>query len=165
MKQDKEDSVKEEREFNFCIARYWNSEGGQLAVYTYGSQVHYGTMGSALELLSHVCAKQPSSEYFICEVVPESQLAAQSEQIRQLQEEVDYWKGLKEEWDERAWRSLKKCSELESLLSSEKERHGQTFDAGVTRGIWEMVRNTCTPPPDKSTYLSSLTQTDVKTEK
>lgn len=91
-------------------------------------------------------------------MVPESLLAAQSDQIRLLQEEVVKWK-----------RTVVHVSDenkqLESLLSAEKEKHGEiakeAFDIAEYYKIIEMDEYLT----DKSTYLSSLTQTDVKTEK
>jgi hypothetical protein len=43
-----------EEKFNYCIAREWESNTEALNVYTYGSQVKYGTRGEAEEFLEYV---------------------------------------------------------------------------------------------------------------
>jgi hypothetical protein len=148
MKQDKEDSVKDAEQEAEKLYPDW-------------------PQGTAF-----VCGRSAERNAYVeGRKVSVTQLAAQSEQIRQLQEEVkkekmqkDFWVSEFDRVRQLAKERSEKISELESLLSSEKEKHGQTWDAAVEWCFYKGSHNE-KYTADKSTYLSSLTQTDVKTEK
>ena len=59
-----------DKQFNYCIGRYWDNNDGAICVYAYGSQVHYGTLNDAIEFLNYVRQQNPerASEYKIFEV-------------------------------------------------------------------------------------------------
>jgi hypothetical protein len=58
-----------EEHFNYAIGRYWNGHTGGVCIYTYGNEVHYGTLENAQELLKYVNEKD-DNEYQIFEVTP-----------------------------------------------------------------------------------------------
>ena len=57
------------RVFSYVIARPWDTELSDcLCIYAYGSEVHYGTMQSAKDLLDHVLQISPGKDYSIYRV-------------------------------------------------------------------------------------------------
>jgi hypothetical protein len=55
-------------EFNYCIGRYWNGKDGSISVYTYHTQVHYGTQEDANGFLEYVKSKSPEHDWKIFEL-------------------------------------------------------------------------------------------------
>lgn len=63
--------MKKRKEFNFCIARYWETDSKQLCVYSILScEVLYGTKKYAREILKYVVETENDTSYFICKVKP-----------------------------------------------------------------------------------------------
>jgi hypothetical protein len=60
--------MKDEK-FNFCVGHYWEGNEGEIAVYAYHSEVHYGTMKEAKRFLKYV-KKQSDHKYQIFKVEP-----------------------------------------------------------------------------------------------
>jgi hypothetical protein len=173
MKQDKEDSVKDEQE---------QATPEEIKAIAETSLILY--IRKLKDCNSNALDKIVQLKHENADL--KTQLAAKSEQIRQLQTDLDIEKesawshrimreacetALAEarknlnEWREAFIEKSKRCEELESLLLAAKEKHGQiakeAFDIAEYYKIIEMDEYLT----DKSTYLSSLTQTDVKTEK
>lgn len=204
MKQDKEDSVKDEQPKNPPEVIYLQVEGSD-------------GFDEFKDLGGVTWCSDKINENDIPYVL-QSQLAAQSEQIRQLQESNEFLEKCRKRWAEASIKLKHRVEELKSLLSSEKEKHLSeawvscderlpginqvilaytgvvvmaryvakkvSWGLGEVEYQFERYTDSCegdrimmfhytnvtywkelTFPPDKSTYLSSLTQTDVKTEK
>ena len=57
------------KEFNYCIAYYWHrSENDALAVYPYGSEIHFGTQKDANEFLKYVKRKESDHDWKIFKI-------------------------------------------------------------------------------------------------
>jgi hypothetical protein len=61
----------EPEKFNYCVGRYWEGTTGALAVYAYGSQVHYDTKKDANAFLKYVKKQSPKHDYKIFRLVEE----------------------------------------------------------------------------------------------
>lgn len=59
----------EEISFNYSIGHYWVKDSGSIGVYTYGSEVHYGTWTSANKFLKYVKSKAPDHKWKIFQLV------------------------------------------------------------------------------------------------
>jgi len=69
-----EQSASELETFSFCVGRPWpkglgNSDGTSISVYTYGTEVHHGTMVDA-EAFRDYANEQTGEENFIYKLVP-----------------------------------------------------------------------------------------------
>jgi hypothetical protein len=59
------------KEFNYCIGHTWGKpDGAGIGVYTFGSEVHFGTLKSAEKLLKYVKKQSPEWDWKIHMVVP-----------------------------------------------------------------------------------------------
>lgn len=56
------------KKFNYCVGRYWNGKDGQVSVYAYGSEVHYGTMEDAIAFRDYVKQQSPEHNWKIFEL-------------------------------------------------------------------------------------------------
>lgn len=45
---------KKEKEFNYAVGFYWNGNDGEVGVYAYGTETHYGTLEDAKGFLEYV---------------------------------------------------------------------------------------------------------------
>jgi hypothetical protein len=55
--------------FNYCIGHYWKGDAGSIAVYAYGTEVHYGTMEDAENFLKYVQSNDSDNQYKIFKVI------------------------------------------------------------------------------------------------
>lgn len=59
-----------EKQFNFVIGKIWEGTENQLAVYAYGSVVHYGNREYAEELRDYINEKEGNNEFFEIYIIP-----------------------------------------------------------------------------------------------
>ena len=56
-------------DFNYCIAHYWEDDGGEIDAYAYHSEVQYGTRENAQEFLEYVKQQYPEHDWKIFKIV------------------------------------------------------------------------------------------------
>lgn len=57
------------KEFNYCVAHYWEEGEGSIGAYNIFGEVHHGTMKEAKNALKYVKKKNPDEEWKIFMVV------------------------------------------------------------------------------------------------
>lgn len=53
------------KKFNYAVGRYWKGESGEVCIYTFQSEVHYGDLKDAELLLEYVKEQEPEEDWKI----------------------------------------------------------------------------------------------------
>ncbi len=71
-------------EFNFCVAYYWKDNSGAIGTYTYGGEVHNGTLEYATEFMEYVKRQSPDKEWKIFKVVELAEVDRMEQQLKDV---------------------------------------------------------------------------------
>ncbi len=61
--------MSKKKEFNYCVAHYWEGESGSIGAYTRWNDIFYGTMKEAKKFLKYVKQQSPDREWKIFQIV------------------------------------------------------------------------------------------------